>query len=30
MANYTQFPATGFDTEWRSPLNGRVYRGPLR
>ena len=26
--NYTQFPATGFDTEWRSPLNGRVYRGP--
>lgn len=26
--NYTQFPETGFDTEWRSPLNGRVYRGP--
>lgn len=26
--NYTMFPETGFDTEWRSPLNGRVYRGP--
>lgn len=26
--NYTLFPATGFDTDWRSPLNGRVYRGP--
>jgi hypothetical protein len=26
--NYTLFPTTGFDTEWRSPLNGRVYRGP--
>lgn len=26
--NYTLFPETGFDTEWRSPLNGRVYRGP--
>ena len=26
--NYTQFPDTGFDTEWRSPVNGRVYRGP--
>lgn len=26
--NYTQFPETGFDTEWRSPVNGRVYRGP--
>ncbi|MBS5449865.1 MAG: hypothetical protein KHY83_05570 [Coriobacteriia bacterium] len=26
--NYTLYPATGFDTDWRSPLNGRVYRGP--
>lgn len=26
--NYTLFPETGFDTDWRSPLNGRVYRGP--
>lgn len=26
--NYTLFPETGFDTEWRSPLNGRPYRGP--
>lgn len=26
--NFTQFPVTGFDTDWRSPLNGRVYRGP--
>lgn len=26
--NYTQYPETGFDTEWRSPLNGRNYRGP--
>ncbi len=26
--NYTLYPETGFDTEWRSPLNGRVYRGP--
>ena len=26
--NYTLFPETGFDTEWRSPVNGRVYRGP--
>ena len=26
--NYAQFPETGFDTEWRSPVNGRVYRGP--
>ena len=26
--NYTLYPETGFDTEWRSPVNGRVYRGP--
>ena len=26
--NYTEFPLTGFDTAWRSPLNGRNYRGP--
>ncbi|MBM6998572.1 twin-arginine translocation signal domain-containing protein [bacterium] len=26
--NFTQYPATGFDTDWRSPLNGRPYRGP--
>lgn len=26
--NYTQFPETGFDTQWRSPVNGRGYRGP--
>lgn len=26
--NFTLFPNTGFDTEWRSPVNGRVYRGP--
>lgn len=26
--NFHDFPATGFDTDWRSPLNGRVYRGP--
>lgn len=27
--NYTKFPVTGFDSEWRSPLNGRPYRGPF-
>ncbi len=26
--NYHDFPQTGFDTAWRSPLNGRNYRGP--
>lgn len=26
--NFTLFPETGFDTQWRSPVNGRVYRGP--
>ena len=26
--NYTLYPETGFDTQWRSPANGRVYRGP--
>ena len=26
--NTTLYPETGFDTEWRSPVNGRVYRGP--
>ena len=26
--NYTKYPETGFDTEWRSPVNGRGYRGP--
>ena len=26
--NYHDFPETGFDTAWRSPLNGRNYRGP--
>ena len=27
--NFKDFPDTGFDTSWRSPLNGRVYRGPF-
>ena len=26
--DYTHYPVTGFNTEWRSPTNGRVYRGP--
>lgn len=26
--NYHLFPETGFDTGWRSPVNGRGYRGP--
>lgn len=26
--NLEEFPETGFDTEWRSPINDRVYRGP--
>lgn len=25
--NYYTYPETGFDTDWRSPVNGRVYRG---
>ena len=28
FGNYTNYPETGFDTEWRSPVNGRGYRGP--
>ena len=26
--NFTKYPETGFDTQWRSPVNGRGYRGP--
>lgn len=25
--NFTKYPETGFDTQWRSPVNGRGYRG---
>lgn len=27
--NFHRWPDTGFDTDWRSPVNGRVYRGPF-